>query len=80
MKKKGDYYVNPCLSKLKDELQCKKWPKHQNHLSQLEECVYSAQSWKERRLLCESMVISMERQTSILKIVEREIVLMKPKH
>ena len=47
-------------------------------LSQWGECVYSAQSRK--RLLCESMFISMEGRTSILKIVEREIVLMKPKH
>ena len=55
-------------------------PKHQNRLSQYEERVYSAQWRKERRLLCESMFISMEIQTSILKIVEREVVLTKPKH
>ena len=55
-------------------------PKHQNRLSQYEEWVYSAQSRKERRLLCESMFISMEIWTSILKIVEGETVLTKPKH
>ena len=55
-------------------------PKHQNHLSQYEEWVYSAQSRKERGLLCESMFISMEIRTAILEIVEREIVLTKPKH
>ena len=55
-------------------------PRQQNRLSQYEEWVYSAQSRKERRLLCESMFISMEIRTSILKIVEIEIVLMKPKH
>ena len=36
-------------------------PKHQNHLSQQVECDYGAQSWKERRLLCESMFILIER-------------------
>ena len=36
------------------------------------ECVYDAQSWKERRLFCESMFIAIERQTSILKLVIRE--------
>ena len=30
-------------------------PKHQCHLSQWEEQVYSAQLWKERRLKCEPM-------------------------
>ena len=41
-------------------------PKHQYHLSQRGECVYDAQSWKERRLLCESMFILIEIWTSIL--------------
>ena len=54
-------------------------PKHQNHLSQQGECVYSAQSRKERILLCESMFIPIERRTLILKIVEGEVFLMKPK-
>ena len=55
-------------------------PKHQNRFSQYEKWVYSAQPRKERRLLCESMFISIEIRTSILEIVEREIVLTKPKH
>ena len=55
-------------------------PKHKYHLSQCEECDYAAQSWKERRLLCESIFILIERQTSILKMVESEIFLMKPMH
>ena len=54
-------------------------PKHQNHLSQLGECDYGAQSWRESRLLCESLFIPIQRQTSILKMVEREVFLMKPK-
>ena len=44
------------------------------------ECVYDAQSWKERRLLCESMFIPIEIRTSILKLVIREVFIMKPKH
>ena len=55
-------------------------PKHQYHLSQWGECVYGAQSWKERRLLCESIFIAIERWTWILKMVEREFSLSKPKH
>ena len=55
-------------------------PKHQNYLSQQGDCVCSAQSWKERRLLCASMFILIERRSSILKMVEREVFLMKPKH
>ena len=47
-------------------------PKHQYHLSHQRECVYDAQSLKERRLLCESMLIPIERWTSILKMVIRE--------
>ena len=54
--------------------------KHQNHLSQLRECEYGAQTWKERRLLCESMFIPTERWTWILKVVEKQVFLMKPKH
>ena len=34
----------------------------------------------EMRFLCESMFISIERRTSILKLVIREAFLMKPKH
>ena len=55
-------------------------PKHQYHLSLWGECVYDAQSWKERRLLCESKFIPIERWTSILKMVIREVFVVKPKH
>ena len=55
-------------------------PKQQNRLSQQGECVYIAQSWKEKRLLCESMFIPIEKRTWILKIVKREVFLTKPKH
>ena len=41
------------------------------HLFQWGERVYGAQSLKERRLLCKSMFIPLERWTLILKIVER---------
>ena len=37
------------------------------------------QAWKERRLLCESMFIAIERRTSILKLVIRKVFIMKPK-
>ena len=55
-------------------------PKHQYPLSRWGECVYDAQPWKERRLLCESMFIPMEKRTSILKMVAREVLPAKPKH
>ena len=54
--------------------------KHQNHLSQRGEYEYGAQTWKERRLLCESMFIPIERRTWILKMVEKQVFPMKPKH
>ena len=38
------------------------------------------QSWRERRLLPESMFIPIERHTSILKLVIRKVFIMKPKH
>ena len=41
--------------------------KYQNHLSQRREHDNGAQSWKERRLLCESMFIRIERRTWTLK-------------
>ena len=41
--------------------------KCQYHLSQLRECVYSAQSLKNRRLLCKSIFIPIDRQNLILK-------------
>ena len=55
-------------------------PKHQNHLSLWGECVYGAQSWSEWRLLCESVLVQNDRPTLILKIVAREVFLLKPKH
>ena len=42
-------------------------PKHQDHLSQWEECVYNAQSWIERRLLHESVFIPIDIWNLILK-------------
>ena len=54
-------------------------PKRQNHLSQQGECVYSAQSRKQRILLCESMLTLIERRTSILNMVEKQVFVMKPK-
>ena len=38
------------------------------------------QSWRERILLCESKFIPIERRTSILKLVTREVFHLKPKH
>ena len=55
-------------------------PKHQNRLSQQWVCVYYAQPWKERRLLCESMFIPVERRTLILNMAEREVFLIIPRH
>ena len=55
-------------------------PKHQHHLSQWGDRVYGTQFWKERRLLCESMFIPIDRQTLIVKMVEKNAFLMKPKH
>ena len=54
--------------------------KHQYHLSQWGECVYGAKSWKERRLLYESMFVQIKLRTLILKMVERDVFLTKPKH
>ena len=42
-------------------------PKHQCHLSQLQEYVYCSSLWKERRLFCESVFAQINRQTLILK-------------
>ena len=53
---------------------------HQYHLSQWGECVCFAQSWKERRLLCEPIFIPIESWTLILKKVERDVFLAKPNH
>ena len=49
------------------------------HLSQWGEWIRGAQSIKEKRLLCEFIFILIEKRTSILKVVEREVFLMKPK-
>ena len=54
--------------------------RHQYYLSQRGERIYGAQSLKERRLLYESMFIQTERWTLILKMVPREVFLIKPKH
>ena len=48
-------------------------PKHQYHLSQWGESVYGAKSWKERRLLCESMFTQIQKWTLILKVVISEV-------
>ena len=85
--KKGGYYVNPCLSQLKDNFNSKNGSKrsfliklkHQYHWSQQGECVYDGQSWKGRWLLCESMFITIERRTSILKMVIIKVFLIKLK-
>ena len=53
---------------------------HQKRLLQQGECVYSAQSSKERILLRESMFILIGRRTSILKMVEKQVFLLQPKH
>ena len=42
-------------------------PKHQCHLSQWVELAYVAQTWKERRLLCESEFVLIDTRTLILK-------------
>ena len=53
-------------------------PKHHCHSSQWGEWVYGAQSWKEKRLLCESVFVPIGKQT--LKMVERKAFILKPKH
>ena len=50
-------------------------PKLQYHLSQVEECVYGAQLWKERRLFCDSVFIQIDEWSLILKMVEKEVFL-----
>ena len=49
--------------------------KHQCHVSQWEEYVYGTQSWKEWRLLQESLFISFEG-----RMVERKAFIRKQKH
>ena len=66
--KKGDYYVNPCLSNWELNFNSKNgWkrcflskPKTQYNLSQLAECFDGTQSWMEGRLLCESEFIQLK--------------------
>ena len=55
-------------------------PRIQYHLSEWGEWTCSAQSLKERRLLCESKFIQIERWTLVLQKVEREVFVTKPKH
>ena len=55
-------------------------PKLWYHLSRWGECVYGAYSLQEKRLLCESAFAQIDERTLILKLVEREVFLMKPKH
>ena len=82
---KKDYYKNPCLSFLMDELWFhKKWwkkvslakPRHKYFVSQQRECVYGTLKQQERRLLQESMFISFNGWTLILnRIVEKKLFL-----
>ena len=55
-------------------------PKHQYHLPQWGQCVYHAQSRNKKRLLYKSVFVQTELCTLILKMVERDVFLMKPKH
>ena len=56
-------------------------PKHQCHSSQWVEWVYGAQSWKEKRLLCESKFVSFYRWTLIIgKMMERKTFVANPKY
>ena len=55
-------------------------PRQQYHLSQQGEWTCGAQSLKKRRLLRESKFIQIERWALVLKLVEREAFVMKPKH
>ena len=52
----------------------------QYHLSQLGECIYGAQIWKEKRLFCESVFVQIDKRILILKMVQREVSLTKPMH
>ena len=85
---KGDYYANSYLSQLIDNFDSKKWwevnffsyeTKAFIHLSEWVEWIYGAQSLKKRRLLYESLFTPIQRWNLILKFIEREVVLMKPK-
>ena len=52
-------------------------PKHQCHLSQCGKWVYSAQLGKERKLLCKSIFVAIDKWTLALKMMEKEAFLMK---
>ena len=54
-------------------------PKRQCHSSKWGEWVCGAQSWKEKRLLYESVFVPTGKQILILKMVVRKAFLMKPK-
>ena len=54
--------------------------KHQYHLSQWEKSVYGGQSQKNRRLLCESIFVQIDRWALIRRMVEIEVFFMKLKH
>ena len=49
------------------------------HLSQRGEWICGGQPLKEKRLLCKSMFLPIERWTLILKMVERKVFPLKPK-
>ena len=53
--------------------------RHQYHLLQWGEWIYGAQSTTEKRLLSEPLFIQIERWTLVLKTVEREVFMVKPK-
>ena len=78
--KNGDYYVNLCLPLLINELWLAKMvesevfpyeTKASIHLSQWLEWTCGAQSLKERKLLCEYVIIPIERWTLIPNLLER---------
>ena len=48
-------------------------------LSQRVEKICAAQSLKERRVLCESVFIPIDKQTIILKMVEKKAFIVKPR-
>ena len=86
--KKGDYFANSCLSNWKTNSNSKNgWkrcfllqPKPQYHLSQWGECVYGVESWKEKRLFWEYAFVEIDQRILTLKIMARDVFLMKPNH
>ena len=55
-------------------------PKHEYHLSQRGDSVYGLSLRKERRLLCESLVVQIDERTLILKMVGNKVFLTKQKY